>query len=285
MGSMASKNPPWSREENEATVASYFAMLAAALRGARVNKTTERRSLLELLNGRTEGAIEFKHQNISAILIELGVPYITGYKPAKNYQEDLRPVILSQLMETRLLREVIRESVMEVPAKPQSVDLSVTITCAPKPRTVRQPSVRNSNSIRPPVDYLRMEAQNSALGLAGELFVLEIERERLGRAGKGNLAAQVTHISAERGDGLGYDVLSFEENSRERLIEVKTTKYGEYTPFYLSRNELDLSRKEADKFQLYRVYEFGKGTRIFFIPGPLDLTTRLECVTYLSCLA
>jgi hypothetical protein len=73
---------------------------------------------------------------------------------------------------------------------------------------------------------------------------LKWHRARLEVAGHGRLAAQVSHISVERGDGLGYDILSFEPDSRERLIEVKTTRFGEYTPFYVSANELEVSRQE-----------------------------------------
>ena len=42
------------------------------------------------------------------------------------------------------------------------------------------------------------------------------------------LAARVDRVSETRGDGLGYDVLSFETSGRERLIEVKTTNYGAF---------------------------------------------------------
>jgi hypothetical protein len=33
--------------------------------------------------------VEFKHQNISAVLEELGLPWIPGYKPKRNYQRAL----------------------------------------------------------------------------------------------------------------------------------------------------------------------------------------------------
>ena len=69
----------WSRAEVEATVTDYFAMLEAELREAAFNKTRHRNTLLRLLNKRPPGAVERKHQNISAILIELGLPYIDGY--------------------------------------------------------------------------------------------------------------------------------------------------------------------------------------------------------------
>ena len=57
--------------------------------------------------GRTASAIEYKHQNISAALIGLGLPYIDGYKPASNFQAllaceveahlDKNPAVLQRL--------------------------------------------------------------------------------------------------------------------------------------------------------------------------------------------
>jgi hypothetical protein len=69
----------WSREEVEATVADHLHMLTMELAGRQYNKADHRRKLIRLLNKRTEGAIERKHQNISAVLIELGCPYILGF--------------------------------------------------------------------------------------------------------------------------------------------------------------------------------------------------------------
>jgi hypothetical protein len=71
---MPERGSSWSRDEVEATVASYFEMLEAGLRGEAVNKTAYRNALLPLLRGRSAGAVERKHQNISAILIEERVP-------------------------------------------------------------------------------------------------------------------------------------------------------------------------------------------------------------------
>jgi hypothetical protein len=67
----------WNRNEVEATVADYFHMLILELSGQTYNKTAHRRGLIAKLHNRKESAIEFKHQNNSAILIQLGCPYIT----------------------------------------------------------------------------------------------------------------------------------------------------------------------------------------------------------------
>ena len=71
----------WSREENEAIVADYLAMLELELAGIPFNKAERNRQLQKILNHRNNSSVELKHQNISAALITLGYPYVDGYKP------------------------------------------------------------------------------------------------------------------------------------------------------------------------------------------------------------
>jgi hypothetical protein len=59
-------NGPWTDEENDLIVADYFAMLADDISARRYSKAEHPRALLPLLNDRSEGSVEFKHQNISA---------------------------------------------------------------------------------------------------------------------------------------------------------------------------------------------------------------------------
>jgi len=68
----------WSRYEVEAIVADYLSMLASELAGTPYNKTVHRRALMPALNNRSDQAIEFKHCNISAALLDAGFPYIGG---------------------------------------------------------------------------------------------------------------------------------------------------------------------------------------------------------------
>jgi len=75
----------WSNSELDLIVADYFAMLKEEQAGQIVHKTEHRRALMKLVQ-RSNGSIEFKHQNISAVLTELGLPRIRGYVPARNFQ-------------------------------------------------------------------------------------------------------------------------------------------------------------------------------------------------------
>ena len=84
----------WSREEVEATVGDYFAMLRDELAGLPINKADHNERLRRLLRNRSKGSVEFKHANISAVLTLHGYPYIDGYKPRLNFQALLEQVVL-----------------------------------------------------------------------------------------------------------------------------------------------------------------------------------------------
>lgn len=57
----------WSDREIDLIVTDYFAMLAADLAGQSYSKIEHNRAL-QRLTGRSKGSVEFKHQNISAVL-------------------------------------------------------------------------------------------------------------------------------------------------------------------------------------------------------------------------
>jgi hypothetical protein len=106
----------WSREEAEAIVSDYFEMLLSELSGKPFNKAEHNRNLQKIIK-RDRGSIEFKHQNISAVLIEFGYPYVKGYKPRYNYQRSLLPsVVLERLAVTPQLRKVVKD-VVEKPVE------------------------------------------------------------------------------------------------------------------------------------------------------------------------
>ena len=84
-----SRPEPWSGEEVIATVETYKKMLIAELCGQHYVKTEHNRELAKKLHRRSRASIEFKHQNISAVLRDADCPYINGYKPMSNYQPAL----------------------------------------------------------------------------------------------------------------------------------------------------------------------------------------------------
>ena len=276
----------WSAEEVAATVADYFVMLAHELRGEPYNKKEHNRQLLLLLRGRSPGAIEFKHANISAVLRELGFPFIDGYKPRANYQELLKNEVSARLeADSRLQRTA--QTIVEAPAiaVPEVRSLAEIVVPAPtRERTISYERRVPPQILRRGVNYLEREAHNASLGQAGEEFVLEVEHRRLREAGHATLADQIEHVSRIRGDGLGYDILSYEPDGRERLIEVKTTSFGPMTPFYASRREVATSEERGPQFSLYRVFKFRESPRLFVLPGSLRDSCILDPIQYQATL-
>src|ERR1043166_2409080 len=131
------------------------------------------------------------------------------------------------------------------------------------------------------VNWAEKDFKNRTLGKRGESFILELEKRRLQAVGRVDLAKKVRWISEEDGDGLGYDIRSFEENGDTRFIEVKTTNRNETTPFYITQKELECSREKTDHYYLYRVHDFASNPRQFCLCGPLlESTLLLECRVY-----
>ena len=62
----------WSQQEVEAIVSDYLEMLTLEVKGKAFNKSEHRRMLKPLLQGRSDPSIERKHQNISAVLRDMG---------------------------------------------------------------------------------------------------------------------------------------------------------------------------------------------------------------------
>lgn len=262
----------WSRFEVEATVATYFEMLRLEIEGADYNKSARRRALQSSLNRRSEGSIERKHQNISAVLLELGFPYIDGYKPLSNYQDLLRVVVEERLEADPELISMVAHEVQREAVAPDPDDILAALVDAPTPggrRALYSRERRLDPATRRP-NYLLREIRNASLGRAGEQFALNFERARLIAAGQERLAADVEHVALTRGDQEGYDILSFETTGAERLVEVKTTGFGRYTPFFVTPNEVETSRRDGERYHLYRIFSFRTVPTLFDVPGAIE---------------
>jgi hypothetical protein len=93
-------------------------------------------------------------------------------------------------------------------------------------------------------------------------------------------AAKIDWISDRRGDGTGYDLLSYDASEVGRFIEVKTTNGGASTPFIVTKNELDFSEDTEDAFCLYRVFEFASAPKLFILRGAISANLELEALDY-----
>ncbi len=262
----------WSESEVEAAVEDYFDMLCQELRGQTYSKAEHRRQLKARLSQRSDSSIEFKHPNISAVLIDMGLPYIDGYQPRANYQRSLVPAVENYLRAHPEIQQLFMTDADQVPTIPSVENLLEAMEMPPQPAAKQPQSDDTERAIYNPagVNYLAVEAQNQQLGEAGEQFVLNFERARLIHANRTDLADQIEQVSATIGPSAGFDIHSYEYNGTDRFIEVKTTKYGKSTPFFVTPNEMRFSQQNAERYRLYRVFEFRIEPRVFVLRGDLQ---------------
>ena len=262
----------WSDFEVEETVKVYFEMLASELKGDRYSKTEPRKALLTKLNHRSKGAVDFKHQNISAILVLRGLPYIDGYKPLGNFQTTLEETVDRLIQYRDDILELVKKGVeIAPPARTGGISITEVLEAPPEAAINNSTDGRKKRSYKPrKYDFVKREAENRELGKLGEEFVVKFEQERLRNAGRPDLAAKIERISETRGDGAGYDVLSFDQDGSERHIEVKTSNFGKNFPFDITANELDYSKDYPERYYLYRVFNYRKAPKIFMLQGALS---------------
>lgn len=249
-------------------------MLQSELAGERYTKAEHRARLLMKID-RSPGSAEYKFQNVSAVLMELGALSIPGYKPAVNVQQLLRDRVGARLLEAADLQRAMAAVVQSDDVVP-GADLG---EASPIPDVARLP--RRADRIPRHMDYQALEAANRAVGLAGEELVVARERRFLADAGRADLARRVRHASVEDGDGLGYDVLSWTPEGEKRFLEVKSTKYSEFQPFLVSRNEVEFSAEEPERFSLVRVFQLEKPSLGFYeLTGALSESAELTPETF-----
>ena len=270
----------WSNIEVGLIVADYFKMLSAELKGESYSKAEHRRALLPLLANRSEGSIEFKHQNISAVLINQGQPYIKGYLPRFNFQRSLEEKVIEYLSKDHKIEDQIKLFVEKEPLQLNpNIQFDRFIVDPPKTELISEPFISyNRRPIK--INYLEKEQNNQRLGRFGEELVLKYEKWNLIRKGKEKLAEQVRWISNDEGDGAGFDILSRNLNGTDKYIEVKTTRLGKDTPIFFSYNELQYSITNSDNFHLYRIFNFEKDIKMFLKNGALNKICNSMPITY-----
>lgn len=271
----------WSDEQNDAIVADYFAMLADDIAGRPYSKAEHNRRLQAAID-RPRGSIEYKHQNISAVLKGLGEDWIPGYKPAFNFQASLIDAVVRWLQHhPDWLALTVRSATGPSPLALREEEATLWIGPPPTHSNAPPPNeFEQMIAIARKYDVAERDARNRALGRAGEERVLAHEHANLRAAGRTDLAERIRWVSHVDGDGAGYDILSFDTNGRNRLIEVKTTNGWERTPFHITRNELAVAEERRSDWWLVRLWNFAREPKAFELQPPLEAHVSLMATSY-----
>jgi hypothetical protein len=272
MSEEASERRNWTGEELDLIVADYFSMLNDETVGIPFNKAGHNRLLRSKID-RSEASIEFKHRNISAVLERLGLQKIKGYWPAQNFQAAIIDAIERYLVSNPAAQhpETLLKGLSEQP--PLFVGSPPALSPIVPVSKDMERLVRKFNPVE-------RDFRNRQLGRDGEELVFQFERQRLQQLDRPDLAKKIRWISELDGDGAGYDILSFDEKGKERLLEVKTTVGSDTTPFYITRNELSLSSERPEAFRLCRVFDFSTRPRMFELAPPLADFVHLSPLSY-----
>jgi len=273
-----SSDSPWAEWEVEQLVRTYL----EALKARPTKKSRKADEIIRSLavgTSRSSDEIVTTLGMVSAVLEGNGIPSVEAW--ASYYPVD--PAIERAVI--RLLGDDLSFRADSAPERP---DFDVTfiwsddLLSAPPLRGEDEVElVRLSSPIRPvKIDFLARQHKNQLLGEGGERWVLEYERARLQRAGLSNLAKRVRWVSKEDGDGLGYDIASFDNDGNPIFIEVKTTSAGSLAPFIVTRNEILQSEELGDAYRLYRVFRYPERPRLFILTGPIAGHLHLVAETF-----
>jgi hypothetical protein len=263
----------WTNREVDATIAAYFDMLRLESLGIAYNKSERNEQLRTELTTRSKASIELKFQNISAVLDQLALPYVRGYKPRANLQALLRQAVLQYVDSHREALTNVMEDFDERTTPGEQRFRGVLVE---PPKIEALPNAAARVRLPRKLDYAAREERNRNLGRGGEAWTLDFEKTRLFDAARPDLASKIDWISDRLGDGTGYDILSFETTELARFVEVKTTSGASATPFIVTRNELEFSEETEDAFCLYRVFDFAVAPKLFILRGPLGGNLDLE---------
>jgi hypothetical protein len=136
------------------------------------------RPLQTMLSARSKASIEYKHCNISAVLVELGVPPLAGYRPLFNYQRQLVPVVSEAIgrdarLDEAALRQVETpaeaplldsfERFVVVPPEGQKLSTLLRRTAGPKIANIRKARSRVSATVYTSPDTSRCAFSSTAV--------------------------------------------------------------------------------------------------------------------------
>ena len=264
----AEARPAWDDQLSNLAIKHYFEFLKKRFDGegdeGRAQQAIPSR-LLQALGGM---AVLKRLQQISGALEAVGLVHLREFPPAEEPSSDVVSAVDTYL--TIRGTEVFGGDPQFAlpPFEMPAADLFVLPpSCSTHGDSVSRVA---------PVDNAVLDATKRNIGLRGEEFVLELEQRRLTEAGLPDLAGRVRWAARDSGDGLGYDIESFDVSGTPIAIEVKSTAHGRATPFLLTRRELEVAEERGSAFRLYRVFNLRVAPRLYQLPGPLSTCCDLR---------
>lgn len=201
------------------------------------------------------------YQDFLRIMEEIRMNLVNYYTARYDFNEEI------SLIDAHSFCWIISHNLEKIkkaePVSPRSDDVTLVFTDPPKgfsEENLKPVGPRKFKAISTK-ERKKQESRNERLGLAGELYVWDAEKNLLKSCDRPYLAEWMYHASKDEGDGLGYDIISFTPKGKVKFIEVKTTTGNKNTKFIISDNELEFSGMNPDNYYLYRLYDFNNNAK------------------------
>ena len=185
-----------------------------------------------------------------------------------------------EIENNELQKEEIKE---EISIQEQVINLKqIDITEEPK-RVQKEKTQKQKKNTKPvKIDFNKMNEAKTDFGKKCEEIIYEYEKQRLRQEGREDEANKVIWASKEIGDGLGYDIESYEnhDGTYEKIyIEVKGTDKKDSEPFDVTINEVLVSEKYKEYYYIYRIAKVNTKNPVFYkvrgsISENFELTER-----------
>jgi hypothetical protein len=282
-GEISAPTPPM----YPAIVADYFDMLTTELASGMYSKADHRNRMAKELGLKDPDLVDIAFQQVSAVMLALGMPVVDGFRPLGGYTSALADAVYGHLENNPgVLDQLWIDADASKVNVPVELDDSRMVLMPTPLAGDHDPADAPPFHPREPLDhdFRAREARDFALETAGQRFVLAYERSRLRETGYKDLVGKIEWAAADRGDARGFHVRSFDEAGESRYIIVKTTNFGARLPFMLRRTESAIGVEHGKHACIYRVFSFSRGARLFVLPGPFDAKLHTLPLDYCAML-
>lgn len=183
-------------------------------------------------------------------------------------------------------RKLLRKAIVDSEALPElgtvsPTEVSPNIVAPPTSKAKTSRKSGTAKKYKP--NYAVRENRNRIVGLHTENVVIKYEYEKLISSGKSELAEKIQHVSVDD-DSLGYDVVSYSPEGKEKHIEVKAVDGFPTTfRFFISANEIEKAENDP-AYAVFIVFDCkGKEPKVWEFPNVFkssDPRIRIEPVKF-----
>ena len=183
-------------------------------------------------------------------------------------------------LDEEIIEEIVNAKIKKyIPKKENNIDNTHSVEIIEFPNTFKGNKNKNYMPTVRLYNFEKINERNLKKGNKAEDLVMDFEKLRLANQGYANLVEKVEHVSKTKGDGLGYDILSYDIVDGIIVpiyIEVKGTTLDENSPFDITKNELEIAKIHGKNYKIYRVSSLGQNVAKCFIMDGEEIFKKLD---------